>query len=82
MGANHQQAGFNTVDAFVAGMQSIESQMEAFVTFCSNDPKLIKALANKDWTTFAKIYNGPKYKENAYDTKMKHNYEKLMRSVW
>jgi hypothetical protein len=81
MGKNHQQAGFNTVDAFVAGMQSIESQMEAFVTFCSNDRRLVKALINKDWAAFARIYNGPDYKKNSYDVMMKQNYEKFMRGV-
>ena len=37
--------------------------------------KLIaKAIKKHDWTTFAKYYNGPLYKENNYDTKLATNY--------
>ena len=37
--------------------------------------KLVESLQKKDWETFAYGYNGPKYKENKYDEKMRKAYE-------
>ena len=77
MGFNHKQAGFNSIDEFVEAMKkSVQKQIAAFITFVSNDPALKKALHKKDWTSFAKIYNGSAYAVNKYDEKMKTNYIK------
>lgn len=77
MGYNHKQAGFNSIDEFVEAMKkSVQKQIAAFITFVSNDPVLKQALHEKDWTTFAKRYNGPGYAVNKYDEKMKTNYIK------
>ena len=35
----------------------------------------MEALRNHNWSSFARGYNGPDYKVNQYDTKMKENYE-------
>ncbi|TEB41004.1 DUF3380 domain-containing protein, partial [Flavobacterium circumlabens] len=40
----------------------------------SNDD-LLEAIQSGDWKTFAKIYNGPKYKKNKYDEKLKSAYD-------
>jgi hypothetical protein len=36
-----------------------------------------RALATHDWATFARIYNGPNYKENNYDTVLRSWYDKM-----
>ena len=78
MGANHVAAGHASVDSFVAAMKrSVADQADAFVNFVKSDAVLKKSICEKDWTTFAKRYNGPGYAKNAYDTKMKENYEAL-----
>jgi hypothetical protein len=33
-------------------------------------------MKNKDWAKIARLYNGPNYKKNNYDQKMKDNYGK------
>ncbi|WP_192805102.1 type VI secretion system tip protein TssI/VgrG [Noviherbaspirillum aerium] len=77
MGENYKQAGFSNVEDFVnASSEGADRQLESFVDFIRNDKRLLNALQGKDWKTFARIYNGPAYKENAYDRKMKEAYEK------
>ncbi len=34
------------------------------------------ALKNKDWGTFARLYNGPAYAQNKYDIKLAEAYQK------
>jgi peptidoglycan hydrolase-like protein with peptidoglycan-binding domain len=77
LGENHVQAGHATVEAFVAAMKSgILAQAEAFVTFVLANRTLLSALRARNWSTFARIYNGPAYKKFAYDDKMRSNYLK------
>jgi peptidoglycan hydrolase-like protein with peptidoglycan-binding domain len=81
MGENFKQAGFGSVDEFVAAMKtSTKNQMAAFTTFIINDRGLMAALQQKDWKKFARKYNGPSYEVNHYDIKMKHNYEQALNS--
>jgi hypothetical protein len=71
MGFNHLLAGYATVEAFVADMKLSEAkQLDAFVNFVKSQPGMLKALRAKDWAEFARLYNGSKYKENQYDTKL------------
>jgi len=75
MGFNYETAGFDTVEAFVESLKVSEmNQLEAFLTFVKNTKGCFKALQNKDWATFAKIYNGPAYRKNRYDEKMAKHY--------
>jgi peptidoglycan hydrolase-like protein with peptidoglycan-binding domain len=77
LGENHVQAGHATVEAFVAAMKSgILAQAEAFVAFVLANRTLLSALRARNWSTFARIYNGPAYKKFAYDDKMRSNYLK------
>ena len=78
MGFNHQDAGFASVDLFVKAMErSVSEHLKAFVNFIKADSVKLKALQQKDWTSFAKRYNGAGYKKNDYDTKMKTAYEQF-----
>jgi peptidoglycan hydrolase-like protein with peptidoglycan-binding domain len=79
MGFNYAPAGFASVDTFVTAMQtSVQEQIAAFIAFILFDATLAKALRTKDWTTFARIYNGPAYATNNYDAKMKENYQRFL----
>ena len=78
VGRYHAQAGETTVAAFVTGeMESERRQLQHFVSFVLGNPVLVKALKDHDWTTFARVYNGPAYRENDYDTKMGDAYAAL-----
>lgn len=76
MGFRHPEAGYATVFTMVEAMKrSEQDHFEAFVKFVKADDRLLRAIRQKDWATFARIYNGEKYAENQYDTKMKQYYE-------
>lgn len=75
MGFNWEQAGFESVFEFVESMKVCEGkQLNAFIRFIEADTKLHAALKSKKWAEFAKIYNGPAYKENFYDQKLAYEY--------
>jgi len=71
MGENHVAAGYSNITAFVNAMlQSRSAHLSAFVSFVKSNRNLKVAIQKKDWTAFARGYNGPKYAENQYDTKL------------
>ena len=74
LGENYKAAGCSTIDEFVDKMNSgAPAHLDAFVAFIKAN-KLDTALRKKQWATFARGYNGPAYKQNAYDTKMANAY--------
>jgi uncharacterized protein (TIGR02594 family) len=78
MGFNHQRVGYATPQAFMAAMKSGEGkQLEAFAAFIRTDAKLLAALRNHDWASFAYRYNGAGYAQNHYDSKMAAAYAKF-----
>jgi hypothetical protein len=77
MGFHWATLGYASVEAFAAAMAESEAtQLDAFVRFIKADGALHKALQALDWTTFARRYNGPAYKENLYDVKLARAYER------
>lgn len=60
MGFNYRAAGFPTVQAFVAAIKGDDNaDMKAFMNFVRANPRMLQALRDKDWRTFAATYNGP-----------------------
>ena len=77
MGFHWKRLGYASVQDFVAAMSTGESQQfGAFTRFIETDPGLHKALKARKWADFAKLYNGPDYLRNLYDTKLKRAYER------
>jgi 16S rRNA G966 N2-methylase RsmD len=75
MGFHWKSLGYANIHAFVDAMQCCEGQqLDVFVQFITADTKLHTALKAKKWADFARIYNGPAYKENFYDQKLAHAY--------
>lgn len=71
MGYHWQTLGYASAEEFMGAMQHSEAeQLDAFVRFVKADPVLHKALKSRKWAEFAKLYNGPAYKENSYDAKL------------
>ena len=78
MGLNYGQAGCVSVEEFVGQMKKGQyEQLLLFAKFIGNSPKLKKALGSHDWESFAKLYNGPGYKSNSYDSKLLAAYKKF-----
>lgn len=70
MGYHWKTCGYPTLQAFINAQYSAAGQLDSFVRFILADKRLVKALKEKDWATFARIYNGPAYSTNSYDTKL------------
>lgn len=51
-------------------------QLAAFVKFVQLDPDMLKALRGRKWAAFARLYNGPAYADNLYDTKLAAAYKR------
>lgn len=77
MGFHWKRLGYASVRDFVAAMSAGESQQfDAFTRFIETDPVLYKALKARKWAEVAKLYNGPDYLRNLYDTKLQRAYER------
>ncbi|MBP8236013.1 MAG: N-acetylmuramidase family protein [Rhizorhabdus sp.] len=76
MGAHWKALGYGSVTEMVnACRASVAGQVEVMARFIEKNG-LAGALRGKDWPKFARAYNGPAYKQNAYDTKMARAYAK------
>lgn len=76
MGFNYKACGWPDIYTFVDDMYKNENEhLKAFIGFIKAN-NLVKYLKTKDWTKFAKAYNGPAYTQNKYDIKLKEAYEK------
>lgn len=70
MGANFAAAGFNSVEEMVTAFQSGEdAQLQGMARFMAHSG-MTKALADGDWATLARQYNGPNYAKYRYDEKL------------
>lgn len=77
MGFHWELLGFESVQKFVNAMYRSEGdQLNAFVDFVRSQPGMHKALKEQDWARFARLYNGPGYAKNSYDTKLASAYQK------
>jgi hypothetical protein len=76
MGFNHEAMGFASVQEYVKAMMYSESAhlyaMGRFVVSKS----LQRHLRAKNWSSFAKGYNGANYLKNSYHTKLKEAYDR------
>ena len=77
MGFNAEIAGYGGVEEMVAAMTTSETQQLLAMSGEILHTKLDKALCSHDWVTFAKVYNGPAYKKNNYDTRLLAAYQKF-----
>lgn len=78
MAYHWERLGYDSAEAFVAAMHASEAaQLGAFVRYIEADPALLKALKARKWADFARLYNGPAYRDNFYDVKMARAYDKF-----
>ncbi|MFH7813302.1 MULTISPECIES: N-acetylmuramidase domain-containing protein [Acetobacter] len=82
LGENFRCAGYGAVSDFVRAMGDINKQADAFVKFNLSNNKMRRALINKDWVTFASVYNGSTYYRYNYDRRIKANYEKIIMNTF
>lgn len=77
MGSHWHVLGYESVEAMVArARESAAGQLELMVRYIV-EFDLADELQRRDFAAFARGYNGPGYKANAYDTKMAKAYARL-----
>lgn len=75
LGSNHGSAGYATAQTFVSAMcGSEQNHLNAFVSLIKSW-HLQPAFAAKDWSSIARVYNGPNF--GTYDTDLKDIYDQL-----
>lgn len=76
MGSHWAWLGYANVDALVADARSGVAGQARLMMKYIDKAGLTEALRKRDWTVFARGYNGPGYKQNAYDTKIAAAYRR------
>lgn len=75
MGSHWKDLGFNSpVDMLKLAVKGMSGQVELMMRFIVKNG-LLDELRRRDWSAFARAYNGPAYKKNAYDTNMAKAYQ-------
>lgn len=76
-GFNYSLCGCKDVDEFVKLVSYSElEQLELFAAFVSN-AGMLDDLRNRNWTAFARKYNGPGFAKRGYHTRMAAAYKKF-----
>lgn len=76
MGFNYKACGYTSLQEFIKDMHTSEVyQLRAMCNFIKSNPKMYNALKNKDFTTFASLYNGPG-QVDLYSGKLQKAYNK------
>lgn len=82
LGTNHGICGYPTIHAFVEAMRrSEEEHLDAFMNFVRYR-RLDDELREHRWADFAFGYNGTRFKENRYDTKLELAYQAAKRMAF
>ena len=78
LGENYAVAGFDDLQSFINAMiRDVDGHLRALVMFIRHNRALLTAVRSRDWPIVALHYNGRRFKENQYDTKMAVAYAKL-----
>ncbi len=77
MGFNCEVAGYKSAATMIRAMVKGENAHLSAMAGYLRANGLAKKLVQKDWTGFAKIYNGPSYWQNRYDVKLAEQYQRF-----
>jgi hypothetical protein len=78
MGFHARSLGFDNAERMVEAMTvSEDNQLDAMSRFIV-DNDLHLALRSKNWTAFARRYNGPQFAKNRYDERLRYTYDDLV----
>jgi hypothetical protein len=59
LGTNYKRAGHETLQSFInAAYRSVDDHLAMLVSFILTDPRLLKAVRDKQWLDIARYYNG------------------------
>lgn len=77
MGENWKALGWPSATQFASDMNVSEAnQLSAFIKFVRSKG-LVNSLKMHHWAAFAKGYNGTSFRDNQYDTRLQHAFNRL-----
>jgi len=74
MGAHWRWLGYASIDALVTEARDGDAGQVRLMMRYIDKAKLVEKLNAHDWAGFARAYNGPAYRKNRYDKKMRDAY--------
>lgn len=77
MGFNWKSCGCASLDEFVAAMSATDDEHLRLFTAYIKNVFLDDELRGRDWAGFALAYNGPFFRKNNYDVKLKEAYNRF-----
>ncbi|MBA4337974.1 MAG: hypothetical protein C0421_03920 [Hyphomonas sp.] len=77
MGFNHRSCGFDDPRNWLDAVQTLQGQRECLIAFVTDNPVLQTAFQRRDYPAIAHHYNGPNYRANKYDEKLRTTVRKL-----
>ncbi len=77
MGFHWKTCGCSSAEDFAERMSRSEGEQMRLAMCFLQKTGIAEYLKTKDWTTFAKRYNGSGYKANRYDIRLQRAYEKF-----
>lgn len=81
LGENWEMCKFPSVEAFVRkNLEGEGGQLDVMVAFIIG-AGLRNHLRNRNWSAFARGYNGPKFAENKYDQKLATAHDRIIRGA-
>lgn len=78
MGFNWRMCGEKSLVGFLLAMHNNEDSQLALMAQFIKSAGAADELKRRDWAGFARIYNGPAYAKNKYDTKLAAAYNKAL----
>lgn len=77
LGGNYKRCGYADIKEFVAGQRTAQGQLGTFVAYLKANG-LVEPLRKKDWSAFARKYNGLAYAKNGYHKKLEAAYKRCV----
>ncbi len=74
MGEHSQLLGYNSPVDMWRDARTPYGQIKQIIRFIEKNPSILSAVRAKDFKKFARLYNGPNYKKNRYDTLLAVHY--------
>ena len=81
MGSHYEMLGYKSAyQMWKIACGGLIPQVEQMLFFISRQTKMYRAAVNYDYATFARLYNGPAYKKNNYDSDLRKFVQKWPKS--
>lgn len=77
MGYHWKTLGYSGIQAFINDAYTEAGQLELLIRFLKANPAIVSAMRARNWAEVARLYNGPAYAKNQYDTKLAAAYKKF-----